>query len=150
VGVLKHTDEKHTDDPSGTAALGAKLAETLAPGDVVLVRGPLGVGKTVFIRGAARQLGVQGAISSPSFVIGRRHVASVGSVSHLDLYRLKSMANEDPALLDDYLTADAVAFVEWPDVAAEELARLARSHQGRVVEVEMAFAGGDRRSLSIR
>ena len=80
---------------------------------MVLVGGELGAGKTTLIRGACRELGVTEQVTSPTFTIGRRYRGRV-PVSHLDLYRLDSLADEDPGLLDDYLTPDAVAFVEWP------------------------------------
>jgi tRNA threonylcarbamoyladenosine biosynthesis protein TsaE len=108
---------------------------------VVLVGGELGAGKTTLIRGACRELGVTEPVVSPTFTIGRRY-AGRSPVSHLDLQRLDSLAAEDPGLLDDYLTPDAVAFVEWP-AAAEPLLderRVAR-------RVELRHAGGDRREV---
>src|SRR5687767_2402000 len=115
---------KHTDGPGETEAAGAELARRLGPGDVVLVTGELGSGKTTFVRGAARALGVEGPVTSPTFTIGHVLPGRV-EVAHLDLYRLGSLAGEDPALLDDYLTNDRVAFVEWPAVAEPELRRVA-------------------------
>ena len=80
----------------------------------MLVSGELGSGKTTFVRGAARALGVEGPVTSPTFTIG--HVlGGEPEVAHLDLYRLGSLAGEDPALLDDYLTPERVAFLEWPE-----------------------------------
>ena len=75
----------------------------LRPGDVVLVGGELGAGKTTLIRGACRELGVDEPVVSPTFTIGRRYRGRV-PVSHLDLYRLEGLGGEDPGLLDDYLT----------------------------------------------
>lgn len=113
-----------TDSAEETEAAGARLARQLAPGDVVLVTGDLGSGKTTFVRGAARALGVEGPVTSPTFTIG--HVLGGDpEVAHLDLYRLGSLAGEDPALLEDYLTPERVAFVEWPEVAAPTLERVA-------------------------
>ena len=108
--------ELHTDGPSGTERAGADLAASLRPGDVVLVSGELGAGKTTFVRGAARALGVDGPVTSPTFTIGRRYAGRV-PVAHVDLYRLDGLQAEDPALLSDYLTPDAIAFVEWPERA---------------------------------
>lgn len=99
-----------------TEEIGATLARDLEPGDVVLVRGDVGAGKTTLVRGACRELGIGGPVRSPTFTIGIRHRGRV-DVSHLDLYRLGDMSAEDPGLLDDYLTPDAIAFVEWPKVA---------------------------------
>jgi tRNA threonylcarbamoyladenosine biosynthesis protein TsaE len=125
-----------------TEALGARLAENLAPGDVVLVRGELGAGKTTLIRGAARALGVEGPVTSPTFTIGQRYAGQI-PVSHLDLYRLgeTGLATEEPALLDDYLTPDTVAFIEWPDAAEPGLDRVA-------LNIEISHAGEDRRRVS--
>jgi tRNA threonylcarbamoyladenosine biosynthesis protein TsaE len=120
------------------------MAEGLRPGDVVLVSGELGSGKTTLIRGACRSLGVTGPVVSPTFTIGRRYRGRV-PVSHLDLHRLDSLAGEEPGLLDDYLAPDAIAFIEWP-AAAEPLLggerRVAR-------HVELRHAGGDRREVSV-
>ena len=90
---------------SETEALGAALARTLSAGDVVLIDGDLGAGKTTFVRGACRALGVESVITSPTFTIGQRYPATgrVRLVSHLDLYRLGSLRDEDPDLLADYL-----------------------------------------------
>ena len=130
--------------PAETEAIGARLAAGLRPGDLVLVRGELGSGKTTMIRGACRELGVTEQVTSPSFTIGRRYLGRV-PVSHLDLYRLDSLAGEDPGLLDDYLTPDAVAFVEWP----EGLDRLLGER--RIAwRVELRHAGGDRREVTLR
>jgi len=127
--------------PAETEEVGARLAAGLGPGDLVLVRGELGAGKTTLIRGACRELGVTEQVTSPTFTIGRRYRGRV-PVSHLDLYRLDSLAGEDPGLLDDYLTPDAVAFVELPMGVEPVLGerRIAR-------RVELRHAGGDRREV---
>jgi tRNA threonylcarbamoyladenosine biosynthesis protein TsaE len=128
-----------------TEALGAELAATLAPGDVVLVEGELGAGKTTFVRGAARALGVTDPVTSPTFTIGQRYTGRV-PISHLDLYRLSgALAGEDPALLADYLGPDTIAFVEWPQGGEHALGALARiAHR-----VRLSHAGGDRRVVEI-
>ena len=130
-----------TDDPAATEALAAELAATLAGGDVVSIRGELGAGKTTFVRGAARALGVTEPVTSPTFTIGQRYAGRL-PVSHLDLYRLGELADEEPGLLDDYLTPEAIAFVEWPEIAGLELPRIA-------LAVELQHAGGDRRRIAI-
>jgi tRNA threonylcarbamoyladenosine biosynthesis protein TsaE len=125
-----------------TEAIGARLAMGLGPGDVVVISGEVGAGKTTLIRGACRALGVEGPVTSPTFTIGQRYRGRL-SVSHLDLYRLEGLAEEEPALMDDYLDEESVAFVEWPAVAAPELA-------GReALAVRLAHLGGDRRRLEI-
>jgi tRNA threonylcarbamoyladenosine biosynthesis protein TsaE len=130
-----------TTAPEETEALAARLAAALEPGDVVLLSGELGSGKTTFVRGACRALGVTGAIVSPTFTIGRRYEGRM-PVSHLDLYRLGDLAQEDPGLLADYLAPERVAFVEWPEVAAGAL-------PGAVARVALAHAGGDERAITI-
>lgn len=104
----------------------------------------MGAGKTTFVRGACRALGVEGAVTSPTFTIGRRYRGRDGQVvSHLDLHRLADLAAEDPALLEDHLEGGAIAFVEWPEVAEPELERVR-------ARVRLEHAGGDRRRITIR
>jgi tRNA threonylcarbamoyladenosine biosynthesis protein TsaE len=132
-----------TIDPSETEALGAELAAGLSAGDVVLVHGELGAGKTTFVRGAARALGVRDPVTSPTFNIGHRYRVAGVIVSHLDLYRLEGLHDEDPELLDDYLGADRIAFVEWPEAGAGELPQAC-------LRVTLTHAGGDRRRIEVR
>ena len=99
--------------PDETAAAGAELAGRLRPGDVVLVSGELGSGKTTFIRGAARALGVEGPVTSPTFTIGHRYPGRV-DVSHLDLFRFRVVSVAEWGDLEPYFD-DAVVFVEWPE-----------------------------------
>jgi tRNA threonylcarbamoyladenosine biosynthesis protein TsaE len=132
---------KHSDSAEETEAAGAELAGRLGPGDVVLVSGELGSGKTTFVRGACRALGVEGPVTSPTFTIG--HVLGKSpEVAHLDLYRLGSLAGEDLALLEDYLTPDRVAFVEWPAALEPTLERV-------VARVLLEHAGGSRRRITL-
>jgi tRNA threonylcarbamoyladenosine biosynthesis protein TsaE len=129
-----------------TEALGARIASTLEPGEVVLVSGELGAGKTTLIRGACRELGVSDAVVSPTFTIGRRYRGRDRIwVSHLDLYRLADPSREEPWLLDDYLTADAISFIEWPEAAAE----LAPKGLRVAVRVRIEHAGGDAREIEL-
>jgi len=137
----------HTESASATEEVGARIAARLEPGDVVLVGGELGAGKTTLIRGAARALGVAEQVVSPTFTIGRRYPARGDLwVSHLDLYRLTDLSEEEPWLLDDYLTGDAISFVEWPERVADQLVadgvRIA-------AEVRIRYAGADRREIEI-
>jgi tRNA threonylcarbamoyladenosine biosynthesis protein TsaE len=128
--------------PRATEAAGAALARGLEPGDVVLVSGDLGAGKTTFVRGACRELGVTEAVTSPTFTIGTLLRGRDLEIAHLDLYRLSTLAGEDPALLDDYLTPDRIAFVEWPGVAEEAPMRVA-------ARVRVVHLGGDRRRIEV-
>src|SRR5438270_483131 len=97
-----------SESPEDTEALAAELAAEWAPGDVVLVEGDLGAGKTTFVRGACRALGVTAVVSSPTFTIGQRYAAPI-PISHLDLYRVSDLGEEDPDLLGDYLGPDRIA-----------------------------------------
>ena len=127
-----------------TEALAATAAARLRPGDVVLVRGELGAGKTTFVRGAARALGVTEPVTSPTFTVGALYTGTQGRVAHLDLYRLDGgLAGEDPGLLADYVTPETIAFVEWPERAE------AGSLPAIVLEVTLDHRGGDRREVTL-
>ena len=131
-----------SESPAATEAAGAELAAILQPGDVVLVSGELGAGKTTFVRGACRALGVSGPVTSPTYTIGQVYAGTETEVAHLDLYRLESLGGEDPALLEDYLTPARIGFVEWPAVGEAGIDRV----KARVV---LGHAGGDRRTIEV-
>lgn len=131
-----------TSSAAETEALGARVAERLRPGDVVLVSGEVGAGKTTLVRGACRALGITDPVTSPTFTIGQRYRGGRLPVSHLDLYRLRSLEGEDPALLDDYLGPDGVAFVEWPGAGEERLGRPA-------LQIRLEHAGAECRAIEI-
>jgi len=135
-----------TDSPDATARAAGELAKRLRAGDIVLISGELGTGKTTFVRGAARALGITTPVTSPTFTIGQIYGGDgVPEVAHLDLYRLESLAGEDPALLDDYLTPERIGFVEWPGAGESGIdpdriaARVRLEHSGedtRVLVIE--------------
>ncbi len=125
-----------------TEALGARVAERLSPGDVVVVSGEVGAGKTTLIRGACRALGISEPVTSPTFTIGQRYSGGRLPVSHLDLYRLEDLEGEDPALLDDYLGPAGVAFVEWPAAGAGRLGRPS-------LEIRLAHADDETRLIEV-
>jgi tRNA threonylcarbamoyladenosine biosynthesis protein TsaE len=102
-----------TASPEETGALAARLAARLETGDVVGVAGELGAGKTTFVRGAARALGVTGPVSSPTFTIGHSYEAPI-PVAHLDLYRISGLDPEEWGDLEPYFDG-TIAFVEWPE-----------------------------------
>jgi tRNA threonylcarbamoyladenosine biosynthesis protein TsaE len=133
-----------TSSPEETEEVGARLAARLNPGDVVLVSGDLGSGKTTFVRGALQALGVPGPVTSPTFVVGHAYDGIRGPVSHLDLYRLAGMGQEDPGLLDPFFAPDAIAFVEWPEQAAG-----AWPEERVAARVRLAHAGGDERTVEV-
>jgi len=131
-----------TNSAAETEALGARIAERLGPGDVVLLSGEVGAGKTTLIRGACRALGVPGPVTSPTFTIGQRYGGGRLPVSHLDLYRLQTLEGEDPALLEDYLRPEGVAFIEWPDAGSGRLGRPA-------LEVRLVHEAEERRRIEV-
>jgi tRNA threonylcarbamoyladenosine biosynthesis protein TsaE len=133
---------RETSAPAETEAVGADLAANLRPGDIVLVRGELGAGKTTLVRGAARALGVSDPVTSPTFGIGHRYRGSRATVAHIDLYRLGGLEHEDPGLLEDYLAPDSIAFVEWPREGSPEL-------EGASAWVTLTHLGGDRRRVKV-
>jgi tRNA threonylcarbamoyladenosine biosynthesis protein TsaE len=102
--------------PEETEAAAAVLARDLQPGDVVTVAGELGAGKTTFVRGACRALGVTAPVTSPTYTIGHRY-EGMPDVSHLDLYRFTAVSPAEWADLEPYFEG-AIVFVEWPEAAA--------------------------------
>jgi tRNA threonylcarbamoyladenosine biosynthesis protein TsaE len=136
-----------TSSPEATEAVGFEVGAALSPGDVVLVAGELGTGKTTFVRGACRAIGVRGpAVTSPTFTIGQLYAGERDGrrleVAHLDLYRLGTLEDEEPGLLEDYLTPERVGFVEWPEAAAGTL-------PDATVRVVLQHLGGDRRRVEV-
>ena len=137
--------DTQTASAAETEAVAAGLAARLRPGDVVLVSGEMGAGKTTFVRGACRALGIDVPVTSPTFTIARRYEDGRLPVSHLDLFRLaEGLGDEEPELLDDELGPDRVAFVEWPEVAGGGLPGV---HVAARVRLE--HRGGDRRRVVV-
>ena len=130
-----------TATPEETAAVAAQLAPSLLPGDVVLVGGDLGAGKTTFVRGACRALGVDEPVTSPTFTIGHLYQGTI-EVAHLDLYRLPALAGEDADLVEEYLTAERIGFVEWPGAGEPPI-------RDATAWVRLEHLAGDRRSVAI-
>jgi tRNA threonylcarbamoyladenosine biosynthesis protein TsaE len=133
--------EVESSSPEETERIAAGLVPALEPGDVVAVSGDLGAGKTTFVRGAARALGVAGPVTSPTFAIGHRYVGRV-PVAHLDLYRFETLGESDWADLEPYFD-DAIAFVEWPE-AGEGFLPAAR------LRIRLRLLGGDRRLIEVQ
>jgi tRNA threonylcarbamoyladenosine biosynthesis protein TsaE len=121
-----------------TERIAADLAVHLVSGDVVTVSGELGSGKTTFVRGASRALGVTAPVTSPTFTIGHRYAGSV-VVSHLDLYRFTRVSPAEWADIEPYFE-EAVVFVEWPEAGVGVLP------QARVA-VTLEHAGADARRV---
>jgi tRNA threonylcarbamoyladenosine biosynthesis protein TsaE len=126
---------------SETERIAAALAERLTLGDVVTLSGELGSGKTTFVRGACRALGVTAPVTSPTFTIGHRYRGSALDVSHLDLYRFAGMSPAEWGDLEPYFE-DAVVFVEWPEAGSGVL-------PNPRVAVTLEHAGGDHRRIAL-
>ena len=122
-----------------TERIAAELAVELEPCDVVTISGELGSGKTTFVRGACRALGVTGPVTSPTFTVGHRYLGAV-DVSHLDLYRFESVSPAEWGDLEPYFDG-AICFVEWPEAAGDALP----PPRFRVV---LKHAGEDRRMIN--
>jgi len=119
----------------------AELARTLDLGDVVLVSGELGSGKTTFVRGACAALGVREQVTSPTYTIGHRYHGTRGDVSHLDLYRFRGVSAAEWGDLEPYFE-NAFAFVEWPEAGAGVL-------PAPRFAVRLAYANGERRAIAV-
>ncbi len=125
-----------------TLEAGARIAAGLRPGDSVLLRGELGAGKTVFVRGAARSLGVDpGMVRSPTFTLVNVYPGRI-PVYHVDLYRIEKPEDLAELGLEEILGTDGVAMVEWPE-------KLGRYAPPDAVRVLIQNAGGDRREILI-
>ena len=123
-----------------TEEVASLFAPRLRPGDVVTVSGELGTGKTTFVRGACRALGVSAPVTSPTFTIGHRYAGRV-DVSHLDLFRFTGLSPAEWGDLEPYFEG-AIVFVEWPEAGAGALPEARLS-------VRIEHAGGDRRTLEL-
>jgi tRNA threonylcarbamoyladenosine biosynthesis protein TsaE len=123
-----------------TERFAARLARELRPADVVTVSGELGTGKTTFVRGACRALGVEGPVTSPTYTVGHRYRGDV-EVSHLDLFRFQGVSPAEWGDLEPYFDG-ALCFVEWPEAAREGL-------PAPRVRIKMRHAGGDRRLITL-
>jgi tRNA threonylcarbamoyladenosine biosynthesis protein TsaE len=132
--------EVESSSPEQTEEVGARLAEGLAPGDVVTVSGELGTGKTTLVRGACRALGVEGPVTSPTYTIGHRYAGRM-PVSHLDLFRFAGVSAAEWGDLEPYFL-DSVCFVEWPE-AGEEVLPAPR------LRVSLSHAGEHRRRVTV-
>ena len=137
-----------THSEADTRGLAARFAESLKVGDVVLLHGDLGAGKSVFVRGVARALGVTGAMPSPTFTLLIPYEGNV-KLYHFDLYRLSDPEEFYAAGLDEFVGGDGVALIEWPEMAELEPdgaihVRIARSPLGdeaREIEIDGDIRG---------
>jgi tRNA threonylcarbamoyladenosine biosynthesis protein TsaE len=131
-----------------THAFGSRLAELLRPGDLLVLTGPLGAGKTALAQGIGAGLGVPGRVLSPTFVIARVHAGGRIPLVHVDAYRLGSLAEVDDLDLDVAL-ADSVTVVEWGAGLVEQLAEarlrveITRQPDSEIRQAELIAEGGD-------
>jgi tRNA threonylcarbamoyladenosine biosynthesis protein TsaE len=131
-----------TQSAAETEAVAARLASRLRSGDVVFVSGELGSGKTTFVRGACRALGVADPVTSPTFTIGHRYRGRGTAVSHLDLFRFRDLSAAEWGDLEPYFD-DAVVFVEWPEAGLGTL-------PPSTFDVAIEHAGGNARIVTVR
>jgi tRNA threonylcarbamoyladenosine biosynthesis protein TsaE len=141
---LPDPERRTTGSPSETEALGGELARHLGAGDVVLLFGELGSGKTCLVKGIARGLGIDpDRVHSPTFIMVNRHQGRV-PLHHVDLYRLRAGEDISDLGLADLFAGEGVTAVEWAERLSEAALPLPR------LEVRLAHAGGERRSIEIR
>ena len=131
-----------THSPAETRALGRQLAASLQPGDVLLLYGDLGAGKSEFTRGIAEGLGVSGPVTSPSFTIMNVYDDGRIPLYHFDWYRLESVEELYEMGMDEYLGGDGVAVVEWPTQCPEAIPE---NH----LAVHITPAGENEREISL-
>lgn len=132
-----------TTDVEATRALAASIAALASPGDVILLSGELGAGKTAFVQGFGAGLGVEDQITSPTFTLAHQYEGTL-TMHHLDVYRLERFAEMDDIGLSELLDGDGVVLIEWGDAVAPVLPR-------DYLEVTLAYGeGDDDRDLELR
>jgi tRNA threonylcarbamoyladenosine biosynthesis protein TsaE len=132
-----------THSPVETQRLGARLAALLQPGDVVAMQGDLGSGKTQFVKGLARGLGVREAVHSPTFILANEYRSGRLPVFHVDAYRVESAGEAIAFGLEDYLNDAGVTTIEWAD-------RVGGALPQELLWIEFADAGDDDRTISLQ
>ncbi|HEX4901995.1 MAG TPA: tRNA (adenosine(37)-N6)-threonylcarbamoyltransferase complex ATPase subunit type 1 TsaE [Acidimicrobiales bacterium] len=132
-----------TTDVEATRALAASIAALASPGDVILLSGELGAGKTAFVQGFGAGLGVEDQITSPTFTLAHQYEGTL-TMHHLDVYRLERFAEMDDIGVSELLDGDGVVLIEWGDAVAPVLPR-------DYLEVTLAYGeGDDDRDLELR
>ena len=129
-------------DVAATHAVAARLAALLRPGDVVGLQGDLGAGKTTFVQGLARALGVPSPVSSPTFTLLHEHAGGRLALFHGDAYRLAGPADLADLGWDDILRAGGVAVIEWAD-------RIADALPDERLDIQLAEADGGGRRITL-
>ncbi len=141
-----------------TKVAGEEFAYVVRPGDIVLLTGQLGAGKTTFVQGVARGLGVRDRVTSPTFTMVREHACDndlgVETLHHADVYRIGSIGEVQDLALGELVEESAVALVEWGDIASSVFGRdvllvafLLDDGEGRTLEVSGALSEGRETAL---
>ena len=135
-----------------TVELGKRIAKTLRPGDVILLSGDLGAGKTTLVGGVAKGLGIDEPVLSPTFNIMKCYFHSPLSLYHIDAYRLEGQMIDIG--LDEAIEGDGVSFIEWPDfirpLIPEDHLEIELLHEGDVRRMNVRFGGKRSHELALR
>ncbi len=143
---------RYASSAEDTRAAGESFASLLRPGDIVLLSGPLGAGKTTFTQGVGRGLGVRERVTSPTFTLVRQHECvnafAITTLHHADVYRVGSLGEVDDLALGELVEESAVAVIEWGEIASSlfgvEVINVSfeiDDREGRTIEVDGALAG---------
>jgi len=132
-----------TPSADSTQALAAELAATLGPDTTLALHGDMGVGKTTFVQGLARGLGVEARVTSPTFAIYSVYRSGARTLLHLDAYRLENEQQLEPLLLDEFLVSPWCLAVEWPDKVAGWL-------PANALHLTLAIVDGDRHEVRLK
>lgn len=124
-----------------TRAFGVQLGGSLAPGDVILLQGPFGAGKTTLVQGLGSGLGAEGRVTSPSFTLINEYHGRL-TLYHVDLFRLSSLDREMEQAIEDCESSDGVTVIEWPDLLPTDLKRGA-------LRIDMEVVDDDERSFLV-
>jgi tRNA threonylcarbamoyladenosine biosynthesis protein TsaE len=149
---------RHCATAEDTKVAGEEFARLLRPGDIVLLTGQLGAGKTTFVQGVARGLGVRERVTSPTFTMVREHAGvndlDIVTLHHADVYRVGSIGEVQELALGELVEESAVALVEWGDIASSVFGRyvfliafLLDDGDGRTLEVSGALSEGREAAL---
>ena len=111
----------NSNGPNDTEIIAKALAKKLKPSDVICLRGDLGVGKTAFVQGLVKGLGVTEPISSPTFTIVNCYTGGKMPIYHFDVYRIEDSDEMYEIGFDEYVYGDGVTVIEWPDNIADIL-----------------------------
>jgi tRNA threonylcarbamoyladenosine biosynthesis protein TsaE len=137
--VPEHSVETHSEEE--TRALGAELGAAASQGDVLLLLGSFGVGKTTLVQGIGSGLGVEGTINSPSFVIATEYAGRL-PLYHVDLYRIEQMDQTTLEALAEYFGGDGLCVVEWPASLPHDLVENA-------IRIQLAVTGETKRLITL-